>query len=347
MSAVALATAARAGIAHPRTVFGLEVRSEIEIPGLREAPSGPPARAPAPAVAVELGAGAERPWASPPVMAKRAPSGTLLASFHDEPERGYRLYAHGFGSFEIARDGSRISCRPSPGAEAWRWQRFLCGQALPFVAVLHGFEPFHSAAVGLDGRAAALVGGSGSGKTTLALQLVAAGAAFCSDDVVALAPGSTEVEPAPAVANVRDGSLRARAERGAPPFGATLGSTAESVRVLIDAACERLPLGLVYFIERSAAHPTVCFTPVSDPFLLLGHTFNVLVQTPERLERQLDACARVAEAAALVRVTAPAALPAAELAALIAAHALRDQSPFEGLPAHTGSLFRSLPQTDL
>jgi hypothetical protein len=298
------------------TAFGLGIESETPIPGLprTDAMSRQGAR-----VRIDLEASEAGPEATESVMAKRAPDGRLVASLDLLSTGEHRLFAAGFGSFDVAPDGSRVVCRPEPGAATWVWQRFLLGQALPFAAVLHGIEPFHAAGVVAGDGVLAIAGRSGSGKSSLALELASRGMRFFADDVVGIAPDGT-CAPGPAVANVRDSSLRRRAESGCPPFDAVIGRTDESIRALVEVEGRSLPLRAIYFLDRRPDHRRVSFEATLDPFLLLAHTFNVLVRTPERLERQLDICSRLAPAVPHVCVRAPEWVPAGELAALIALH---------------------------
>ena len=86
-----------------------------------------------------------------------------------------------YGTFGVAGDGSRITCAPNE-LPPWVWQRFLVAQPLPLASLLHGHEPPHASAVGIDGRAVLLMGTSGAGKSSIALQMAARGATFLADD---------------------------------------------------------------------------------------------------------------------------------------------------------------------
>src|SRR4051794_2602481 len=190
----------RAAAAEPRAsgsapllrgrAFGLEIESSFEAPGLPAA-SGP---ACGPRVRMDLARAEEidRDW--PGQGATRvleehfddaAPARTIVFP----PDHGYRLYARNFGLARISPSGERVVCAP-PDAEPWSWQRFLVGRILPWAAVLRGREAFHASAVGVRGRAVAFVGVTGAGKTSLAVQLVARGARFLTDDVLALSRDS-------------------------------------------------------------------------------------------------------------------------------------------------------------
>src|SRR5438045_3953255 len=72
---------------------------------------------------------------------RRGSGGRRVASIDAHPEAGYLVSARGHGRFRLSLDGAAVDCAPVPGA-AWRWQRYLIGQVLPFAAVLHGLEGF-------------------------------------------------------------------------------------------------------------------------------------------------------------------------------------------------------------
>ena len=303
------------------TGFGLDVTATVAIPGLLPRPDG----ADRPRVSVALDPTERPPGADPRVqlLGRDASDGTPLASIHYDRDRGYRIFFAGYGTYDVAADGSAVVCHPPPGLEAWRWQQFLFAQTLPFAAVLNGLEPLHASAVAIDGRVIAFAGGSGAGKSSLALELAARGAGFLTDDVLTVSAAGAETicHAGAGIANVRDAQLRRRAESERSPFSGIVGVDDESVRVLVDATSGPLPLGSLYVLERGRSHSQVRFEAGVDPVQLLGHTFNAVITSPTRLARQLDVCARLNTSAVLFRVSAPAWLPAGELAALITAHA--------------------------
>jgi hypothetical protein len=191
---------------------------------------------------------------------------------------------------------------------------------LPLAAVLRGLEVLHASAVVLDGRAVALAGACRAGKTSVAGYLAAAGAPFLTDDVLAVEPEAEGVlcHPGVAAANVRDAGLRALVEAGHVPFRGIVGRGGGSLRVLLARVERSVALEAIYFLDHGSTD--LCFEATDDPYLLLGHTFNVMVRTPERLTRQLDVCSRVASDARMFRVRVPGSMGPAELASRIAEH---------------------------
>ena len=211
---------------------------------------------------------------------------------------GYRLCWEGAGDFVLPGDGRIVSTR-TPGGED-RWERFLVAQVLPLAAVMSGAEVLHASAVILDDEVVGLVGASGAGKSTLAGRLVARGATFFTDDVLALTEGDGRViaHPGPDLLRL-EGQL----------------DTSEKVATAAGTIAEARPLGRLLFIERSEATTEVSIGEAVAFEDLAGATFNLLVGTPERLRRQLDLYARIATEVGAVRAAIPASLPASEVAA--------------------------------
>lgn len=280
---------------HRAHAFGLDIDASFPVPGLA-AGEGPPG---APWTSVDLVPEDEidRDW--PAGETRRV----LEEHFDDDPEPartidvhpglGYRLYARHFGLARIAPDGGAVACAP-PGPAGWDWQRFLVGRILPWAAVLSGYEAFHASAVAIGGRAVAFVGQTGAGKTSLAVRLVAGGAEYMTDDVLAVETGEGGVlgHAGAGIASVRP------AERDAMPadtwdaLGTVLGHSGKTY-VELPVAPGARPLAAIYFL-RGGEGPRIEELPTPDPRLLLASTFVLGVQTPERLRNQLDVCAAIA-----------------------------------------------------
>src|SRR3954451_25123209 len=186
--------------------YGLEIESSFEAPGL------PPAAGPAqgPKVRMDLisaeAIDADWPAADATrVLEEQFGDGPPARTIDSHPDAGYRLYARHFGLARIGPTGDEVLCAP-PDDEPWSWQRFLVGRVLPWAAVLRGYEALHASAVGWAGRAVGFVGETGAGKTSLAVQLLARGMHFFTDDVLAVdrLRGSVRAHPGASIASVRE-----------------------------------------------------------------------------------------------------------------------------------------------
>jgi hypothetical protein len=286
---------APAGERHRARAFGLEIDASFPVPGLAVS-TGPPQ---APSTRIDLVPEHEldRDW--PAGETRRV----LEEHFDGDPEPartidvhprlGYRLYARHFGLARIAPDGGAVACAP-PGPAGWDWQRFLVGRILPWAAVLNGYEAFHASAVAIGGRAVAFVGQTGAGKTSLALRLVASGAEFMTDDVLAVETGGEGVlgHAGAGIASVRPAERETIPAATWSRLGTVLGHSGKTYVALPVAGGAR-PLAAIYFLRRGAG-AVIEALPKPDPRLLLASTFVLGIQTPERLRNQLDVCAAIA-----------------------------------------------------
>ena len=297
-------------------LFGLELDAGFPIVGVAdEGEHGVGGEA----IALELAPHAEvvAGWAPERRLSdQRDSSGRTLQTIDLDAAGDALVVAPGWGAFRVGRE--RIACAPEP-AEPWRWQRYLIGQVLPLAAALRGIELLHAAAVARDGGAVAVVGRSQAGKSTLAAAWLAAGAPLVADDVVALTRQGDEVivHPGPGLLSLRHGAAALLGETALARIGRPVGRDDEGDRLAVTRHRDTLPLRALLILERRAEPgPTrVQHEPTPDPRLLLGATFNLVDQTPERLERLLDLCAAIAAAVPVHRVSVGSATPPSDAAA--------------------------------
>ena len=249
----------------------------------------------------------------------REPEGRIVFTIDHEPHAGYRVWIAGLGQCVIGPRGDRIVCSPARGHDRWH---LLIGQGLPIAAALQGLEVLHASAVCFGAGAAAFVAPSGTGKTSLALHLLAHGAGFLADDVVALEADGDTLLTHPGI-----GLAHAPSTEREPLASAGVGirwpaASGRKHRVTVPLPGSPVPLRTVYFLERTRAVTATKIVPIDppDPCLLLGATFVSHVPTAARLVTQLDICSRIARTVPLFRVQAPIDGQSASLANLIARH---------------------------
>jgi hypothetical protein len=320
--AEAAASAAGLGTRRRLSAFGLDVDSAFDAPGLPAAPPGGLREGTRTRLDLAAAGAIDADWPTSGVervLEERFDDGAAARTIDVHPVAGYRLFARHFGLARISPSGDRVVCAP-PEDEAWSWQRFLVGRILPWAAVLRGYEVFHASAVGCGGRAVAFVGPTGAGKTSLAVQLLARGLEFFTDDVLSLGSSTSglRAHPGAAIASVRP------AERELIPgatwkrLGEVLGHSGKTY-VEVPRAAGPAPLGAIYFL-RAEDGPPVEPIPRPDPRLLLSSTFVVGVQTPARLINQLEVCSALAREVPLFALRVRAGLGAAGLAEAVHEH---------------------------
>src|SRR5215213_168075 len=143
------------------TVFGLRVRSALELPELFQAKGEGE-----PDVRIETGS-IDAPESAPGLSAR---DGGLLLTVADA------------GRFLISQ-GRTIRVEALNGVDPRNVRLFLLGSA--FGALLHqrGLLPLHANAIEVDGTAVAFMGASGAGKSTLAAWFHDRGYRIIADDV--------------------------------------------------------------------------------------------------------------------------------------------------------------------
>ncbi|MGH9049590.1 MAG: hypothetical protein ACRDY4_07675 [Acidimicrobiia bacterium] len=288
--------------------FGLGLEVGFECPGLPPPPTG------------------DRDT-RPPVRLELARPADLPANGGRGASVDYLLEADGYGTFLVPADGASVLCSPADAAP-WQWQRYLVGQILPLVAVLHGFEAFHASVIALGRGAVAFVGRSGAGKSSIAAALVARGAGFVADDVLVV---GTDDDPIRAYPGFGLTSLH-RDVLALLPGGTTewlgpqVGADQHGVRIAVDVVPGALPLTAVYFLGRATRSDGSLIERIDpvDPRVVLAGSYNLLVRTVERRIRHLDVCARLARDVECFRIAiAPGSGPT-DVAAAVEAHTAAD-----------------------
>jgi hypothetical protein len=252
----------------------------------------------------------------------RLPDGGLFLGIDEDDEFGYRVEAPEIGVHLVGPDGTEILL-PQPRGPDWFWQRLLFAQTLPLAAALQGVGLFHASAVRIGDHAVAVSAPPGSGKSSTATHLIAQGAEFFTDDVLAVESieGSVVAFAGPQFANVHERDVDAVDPARRERLGALLGaSTKQHLRPLISQTS--LPLGVMYLLERDDEVSEVRVDPLdrSDIPTLLGSAFVAHLDVQSRLLRHLEICGQLATAGQIYRARAPLHGDAAAVATALLAH---------------------------
>lgn len=268
-------------------LFGLDLRSEIDLAGV-----APSADAPVPDVEIAFG----------PVAA-------------DEPRPGYSLTAEGtllsvtkVGRFLI-RDGRQIIIDPAPAASERNLRLFLLGSAIGALLHQRGLLPLHANAIDLGGRAVAFSGHSGAGKSTIAAWFHDRGHRILADDVCVIGFDEAGRPIAyPGIPRLR--LWREALEASGRDAGAYDRSFDDmdkyDVPTATDASPEPLPLAAIYLLRRAGEEGGDAaidrLTGVDAVDTLVSNTYRgAYLSTIGRTGEHLAACLRVARAVPIFR----------------------------------------------
>jgi hypothetical protein len=283
----------------PVYMFGLQVHGLAGLPASHD----PPQVGRSHAVAIHVVDPAEiaaRWQLSEPrrILERRLPDGRLVVAVDEDPGVAFRIEAPAFGIHMVSADGSNAWVS-SPEQPDWYSQRLLFSQTLPIAATLQGVGLFHASAVRVRGRAVGITAPSGTGKTSTAAHLVAQGAEFVTDDVLAL---DLEDEGVIAYAGPEFFSIEAH------EVGAVAASRRERLGVLLGESVKQhfrptvsqtsLPLGLLYLLERDAEAEAVRVDDFDGSIIttLLASAFIPHLSPDQRLVKHLELCGQMASA---------------------------------------------------
>jgi hypothetical protein len=239
------------------------------------------------------------------ILEHREPTGEVSFTVERSGEH-YRFWVQGFGRYLITTDGGVVACE-ADGAQREQHERFVLAHALPVAAVLRGYEVLHASAISGDGGAAAFAGPSGAGKTRLASRLVARGAGFLTDDVLAVQAAGDRIlsQPGPAFMAIRhdDAAMLAELAEAGGRLGSAVGAT-DKVHVSPPTRGQASALRAIYHIEWG---DTFDIAPLgrADLNRTLGLSFVPYLTTPERLVRHLAIAQLVSSTVSQFRLRTP------------------------------------------
>jgi hypothetical protein len=186
-------------------LFGLDVHSDVALPGVQLCTWSPQERA-APVTIRLNGSSREQ-------ITTEAEQGILVfESKKDEPcvrieyfpsARSYRfLYSDGI-MFDISSDGENVRGSWPSTMSLEDALTYLLGPVFGFILRLRGFTALHASAAVINGYAVAFVGGGGAGKSTIVAALARAGHRVLSDDIAVLEETSGTFRIKPSYPQVR------------------------------------------------------------------------------------------------------------------------------------------------
>jgi hypothetical protein len=270
--------------------FGLTFACNFPLPGL---PGVASAREPDLDVTLAAEEELDVAWSGP----AREPA-TVQLTLDGLPYRAERGAAgdHRFSygdsaAFHLSGDARRLRCAPADVDEP-AWRRVLLDSVLATVALLHGFEALHAAAVAGPTGTVAFIAHTGGGKSTLVAELMRRGLPLVCDDVLALsrdASGAIIAHPAPPVMNL---------PHAAPPLPARrLATFGEEDWVAVEqAAAEPAPLAAVCMLDRRPGLDAAIRPAEASALDLLAHGLRT-GRAAARMQARFELLADLAEQA--------------------------------------------------
>jgi hypothetical protein len=223
----------------------------------------------------------------------------------------------GVGEFLVANDGRLITCGVLSDAPGESFQVYLLGQALSFALVRSGFEPFHATCVLVDGNAVAFLGDSGFGKSSLAAYLLSVGDRLLTDDLLLLQekpdgflayPGPPRIKLYPDMAHRFLGGVAGGIPMNPETPKLILGLDRDKIcdsPVLLRAIYELSP---PHEMEESQKVEFELLTTREAFVELSCNTFNYVILDGDRVHRQFNETARIANVVPVKRLLHPRAV---------------------------------------
>jgi hypothetical protein len=307
-------------------MFGVAVTGLPALPGSADPPRAGSPRAVALRIVGEA-AVSERwqPHDARRIVERRQPDGSLVLAVDEDHSLGYRIEAPEIGVHLVSVDGTEVLL-PEPEGPDWFWQRLLFAQTLPIAAALQGLGLFHASAVRIGDHAVAVSAPSGTGKSSTATHLIAQGAEFFTDDVLAMDLVGADVIAfaGPEFANIEEHELSAVDPGRRERLGQLLGESGKQhLRPALTQTS--LPLGALYLLERDAGFEELQIDSLDASGIptLLASAFIPHLGTERRLVGHLELCGQMVTAGQIYRISAPLRGTAASVAAALMDHARR------------------------
>ena len=251
-----------------------------------------------------------RPVEAAPFHQWAFPDGTVWTQFFGQAG-GYLLRFPDLADFEVSADGCSVLGWPAPGVTSPTVEHLYLNQVLPLALSRQGKLVLHGSAVDIGGQGVAFLGESGRGKSTLAASFATEGAPFLTDDGLLLEwlDGRPMIIPSHPSIRLWDDTQVALASPSMT-LAPAVSFTAKA-RFLAGpgiAFCDEvLPLRRVFFLgEGNAIAPAIePLRPAQALIELVKHSFLLDIEAPDRLTRQFDDLARLAESSVYFRLDYP------------------------------------------
>lgn len=194
--------------------------------------------------------------------------------------------------FRVSPDGRRISCRALKHGSLESLWAYLLGQVLSFALLRLGKEPLHATAVVTGGRAVAFTAHPGGGKSTLAAAFLRRGDELLTDDLLVAERRRGAFVAYAGIPRLKLFPETADALLPDHPPGTVMNpATTKRIYPLQPASFfpRAAPLHRIYLLrEKASGRPTVRTLPPRRAFLdVVANSFNVVVSSRERMERQM------------------------------------------------------------
>ena len=295
--------------------YGLEVTTDITLPGLRtDAPARTGRAGARPYLTLRAAPAAElpSPWDEPRYLRNLQSYDGAAFAMLESPD-GDVLFVYGRTTlFHLSADLTTL--RYAVGApDDPAWQRVLLDTVLWTVSLLRGFELLHAGAVRTGHGLIALVARTGGGKSTLAAEFLSRGATLFADDIVALENSGDEViaHPGPPLMNLP------RVLAPAPVSATVIADFGDERWVAIDrTGAIASPLAAVVLIDRAPGETARCVPIDATSLTLLPHAVS-LPHLADRARRRFDIFGSVSASVPVLSLHADPTVPPSALADLI------------------------------
>jgi hypothetical protein len=302
--------------------FGLSLSLDGARPPGAWRPSPSPVREPALALRVTSAQAVERSWSGRAALGWQATIEGARFLVEVGVAGDHRFLHEGRSVHHLSADRRLLRCAPLADEDPL-WWRVVLDSVLFSVALLHGYEALHAAAVAGGDGAIAITAASGGGKSTLVSALLARGLELLADDVLVLETrGSGRrplAHPAPPLMTVPTSGLPLLAAIEPPPVA--ISSLADERWMAVPVHPEPLPLASLVVLDRRPGLPTE-LRAIESPLAPLMGSLMVFPGGEERRRARFELASVLACEVPLWRLTADLRTQPEELADALLAGSL-------------------------